>query len=285
MLKEYKQSHGDCRAPPSYDPQLGRWVKRQRRLYNLSVSGEQSILDSSRIKLLEEIGFEWSTKEVFSKEWKENYDKLKAHKESEGDCIVSPKCNYKLNRWIVEQRRQRKSSSLAPRCIELLDEIDFDWSGREVNNRSWLESYNKLKIFKQSNGHCRVTRYRDDPQLGRWVKNQRDKYRIFREGKKSPLTPDRIELLEAINFDWSMADVNNREWEDKFNQLKAYKESFGHTRVPRRYNNDDGLGAWVKNQRDKHRLFREGKKSPLTPERIKLLDEIGFEWSLKDVDK
>jgi len=82
-----------------------------------------------------------------------------------------------------------------------------------------------------------------------------------------------------------MADVNNREWEDKFNQLKAYKESFGHTRVPRRYNNDDGLGAWVKNQRDKHRLFREGKKSPLTPERIKLLDEIGFEWSLKDVDK
>merc|ERR1712232_128491 len=90
MLKEYKQSHGDCRAPPSYDPQLGRWVKRQRRLYNLSVSGEQSVLDSSRIKLLEEIGFEWSTKEVFSKEWKENYDKLKAHKESEGDCIVSP---------------------------------------------------------------------------------------------------------------------------------------------------------------------------------------------------
>ena len=53
---------------------------------------------------------------------------------------------------------------------------------------------NHAAIFRNSSGPY-------DP-LARWAEVQRKNYRRFKDGKKTVLTEDRIEQLNAINFVW-----------------------------------------------------------------------------------
>jgi hypothetical protein len=62
-------------------------------------------------------------------------------------------------------------------------------------NERWQEQYDKLVTFQQENGHCRVPcRYKDNPDLGGWVKFQREKY------KRRSMSQDRIDLLNNIGL-------------------------------------------------------------------------------------
>ena len=45
-------------------------------------------------------------------------------------------------------------------------------------------------------------------KLGTWVKTQRAQYRVFKEGKSNNMTAERIELLKAIDFTWSVMNRN-----------------------------------------------------------------------------
>jgi len=65
LLKEYKDSHGDCKVPTKYkqNRELGRWVSTQRQRYKdykkgvkMSISQEEF---ERRIRRLEDIGFDW----------------------------------------------------------------------------------------------------------------------------------------------------------------------------------------------------------------------------------
>mmetsp|Transcript_2255 Transcript_2255/g.2609 ORF Transcript_2255/g.2609 Transcript_2255/m.2609 type:complete len:87 (-) Transcript_2255:172-432(-) len=60
-----------------------------------------------------------------------------------------------------------------------------------------------------------------------------------------------------------------------------YKEKNGHTNVPKSYKHNIALGAWTRNQRAQYMLRKRGKKSPMTEERIRKLEAIGFVWKLK----
>jgi len=79
--------------------------------------------------------------------------------------------------------------------------------------------------------------------------------------------PDRKKRLDEIGFIWDALDFN---WEERFNELVAYKTEHGNIDVPSKW--PSGLGAWVSNQR-----FSE-KKGVISPERKALLEEIGFVW-------
>mmetsp|Transcript_1101 Transcript_1101/g.2411 ORF Transcript_1101/g.2411 Transcript_1101/m.2411 type:complete len:258 (-) Transcript_1101:1689-2462(-) len=62
-------------------------------------------------------------------------------------------------------------------------------------------------------------------------------------------------------------------WNRKFESLHIFKEIFGHTNVPQRYENNPCLGAWV----SKQRLYFF--KSKLSRNRQELLGKIGFDWA------
>ena len=55
-LQEYKKEHGHCNVPQSYsdNPQLGRWVSRQRQ------AKKNEILSTDKIQKLDQIGFQWT---------------------------------------------------------------------------------------------------------------------------------------------------------------------------------------------------------------------------------
>jgi predicted methyltransferase len=121
-------------------------------------------------------------------------------------------------------------------------------------------------IFSLKNGNCRITE-KSDVRLFRWSNRQRKKY------KESKLLADQISRLESLGFEFDLHAAN---WEDNFKQLELYKAKHGDCRVPYAYKPNKILGAWVNTQRQK---YRKGK---LSPEIIARLENIGFEWRLKE---
>jgi len=127
---------------------------------------------------------------------------------------------------------------------------------------SWDARFKELIQFNEEHGHCNVPQhYKTNPKLGAWVSNQR---RVYNKMKRGKLSSEQIKLLEEIGFIWNpprgkQAGV----WDERFSQLKEYKDQNGHCRV---YEPNPQLGLWVDRQRQ---LFKNGK---LSKERIESLN-------------
>jgi hypothetical protein len=61
-------------------------------------------------------------------------------------------------------------------------------------------------------------------------------------------------------------------WDMRYGELIKYKEQFGHCNVPKKWAENKQLAYWVVTQRG---YYRDSK---LSNDRIKRLEEIGFEW-------
>jgi hypothetical protein len=71
-------------------------------------------------------------------------------------------------------------------------------------------------------------------------------------------------------------------WTEKFEDLCEFRRRHGHCHVPHTYQDNSPLAQWVKRQRYQYKLKLEGKRSTLTDERVKILDQIGFIWNSHD---
>ena len=77
-------------------------------------------------------------------------------------------------------------------------------------------------------------------------------------------------MPELVGFNWGMHKKNkDMPWEERFNELVAYKEKKGNCNVPVKQGK---LGTWVTNQR---KLYKKGK---LSQEHTTQLKGIGFNW-------
>ena len=204
--------------------------------------------------------------------WIDRFELLWNYKEAHGDCLV-PQNHQTLGRWVTHRHmnyqllKEGKESPITQKRIDLLDSIRFEWSVHKV--LLWMDRFELLRNYKEAHGDCLVPR--SHPMLSRWVTRQRTNYRLLKEGKKSPITQKRIDLLNSIGFKWSVLKV--LPWIDRYEALRNYKEAHGDCLVPRRH---PMLGRWVNCQRMQYKLLKEGKKSPITQERIDLLNSIGF---------
>ncbi|CAJ1968149.1 unnamed protein product [Cylindrotheca closterium] len=149
---------------------------------------------------------------------------------------------------------------------------------RNHQEKQWQKQFQALLEFKQKHGHCCVpNKYDENPVLGRWVKRQRYQHKLLlQQGKKSTLVPHRVKALEDAGFIW---DSHSALWEERLNELKAYRRAHGHSNVPSTCTANAQLSTWVKCQRRQYKLFLEGDPSSnLSPERISALNKIGFQW-------
>lgn len=70
-------------------------------------------------------------------------------------------------------------------------------------------------------------------------------------------------------------------WEERLEELKAYKVIHGDANVPTLSKENPSLGHWVHDQRKQYRLFNEKKQTAMTPGRIEQLEAVGFKWALQ----
>ena len=67
-------------------------------------------------------------------------------------------------------------------------------------------------------------------------------------------------------------------WTEKFEELIEFRHQYGHCLVPNSYPENSALAQWVKRQRYQFKLKNEEKRSTMSDERVRALDEIGFVW-------
>jgi hypothetical protein len=135
---------------------------------------------------------------------------------------------------------------------------------RKPHSRRWQDQFNKLAEFRADNGHCNVASSCTwDPELGKWICNQRERYR------KGLLSEKRVHKLKDLGFQF---DRRNDRWESRYCELLEYKEEHGHCNVPDGWPENLRLARWVMTQRQ---MCRKGK---LSQDRVQRLEAIGFIW-------
>ena len=92
----------------------------------------------------------------------------------------------------------------------LLNSIGFVWDFGTKNNEAWEEMYQRLVAYKKEHKGTSVPQnYKEDPQLGHWVSNQRKAY------KNKIMTEERKHLLNSIGFLWELVTkYNDAKWEE-----------------------------------------------------------------------
>ena len=283
-LAKFHAEKGHATVPQIYPPdkKLGLWVTTQRR------NRRKGKLTAAQISALDRLGFNWSPLGSRDSEdrWQTMLAALKAFCDREGHCRVPVhwKENPQLGNWVAVQRRQRKHEKLDAKRVAALDDIGFDWhveprsddsSGSSVANflrgaARWEAMYQALERYKDEHGNCLVPqRWQVNRSLAEWVSVQR----ITRN--KGFLELARERKLTAIGFEW---DPISAKWEEMFAALVEFHREHGHCDVPQKTGRDSKLSHWVRNQR----AAAKHKRRTITGERVKRLNELGFNWMLVD---
>eukprot|EP00550_Attheya_septentrionalis_P004429 CAMPEP_0198283158 /NCGR_PEP_ID=MMETSP1449-20131203/2828_1 /TAXON_ID=420275 /ORGANISM="Attheya septentrionalis, Strain CCMP2084" /LENGTH=1129 /DNA_ID=CAMNT_0043979683 /DNA_START=92 /DNA_END=3481 /DNA_ORIENTATION=+ len=291
-LLKYKEENGSCLVPKRYPPdmKLGTWVHTQRIQYRKLVSGagaaskyegdeeqceesETSFrLTDDRRKRLEDIGFVWSvrdkdtpvkqtpvtlTRNSYDDQWDVMFERLKKYKEEHQHCLVPKRCKEdpKLGTWVDTQRVQYKKLK---RHLEK--------NGLSLNQDMHVKQPDD-EGGTSADGSPEISPPAGKPLVGR-------------------LTDDRINRLESVGFVWSLRD----DWTKHYEELKQFKQVMGHCNVPARYKENRRLGIWVSAQRQQYKAMRadeekgEKRSTPLTEERIDLLNQLSFTWTIRSRD-
>lgn len=235
------------------DSQLSNWVQAQKRRI------KRGNISEIKVKELTELGMIRSQEE---ERWIGKIRDLALYKRLFGDCLVPSifaPCPP-LGRWVMQQRMDYRNGILFREKVEQLESMGFVW---EVYEDKWEAMIHALKEFKKENGHANVPNvYRKDPKLANFCIARRMEY------KSGTIKPERKQELDKIGFMWEPYEAS---WFEKLKELIKYKERFGDTLVPRKYE-DNALYGWVRGQRTH---YKSGK---LSQERIDLLNEIEFIW-------
>ena len=135
-LLEFRRENGHSAVPHTYpkNPQLARWIKRQRRQYKLLMDGQTSTMTAERLDLLNSVDFIWDSHDL---NWREKLEALTAFRAEMGHSNVPSNFrDKKLSTWVKCQRRQyklfwdSKPSAMSLERIAALEKVGFEWESR-----------------------------------------------------------------------------------------------------------------------------------------------------------
>jgi hypothetical protein len=107
-------------------------------------------------------------------------------------------------------RFSRKRKDVTHHYFSLSNSLQWD-----PQRAQWNMLFEKLQSFAKEHSHCKVPKgYTNDPELANWVRNQRLEYANLQRNKKTRMTADRVEKLNALGFKWSTAVPSRRTYAD-----------------------------------------------------------------------
>jgi superfamily II DNA or RNA helicase len=210
--------------------------------------------------------------------WDEYFGQLKTYRDRSGDCNISTYSEDKpLGRWVAYQRICKSEGRLSELRINRLNNLGFNWDWQSLKAKeTWMKFYRELENYAREHDNPHVpTRWPSNTKLANWVWIQRQR----RKGTYKPngkdfvlLSAEQISLLDKLGF-W---DARVDKWAERFDQLKRFKEKYGHCEVARVKGEDSELSEWASIQRSRN---SSGK---LQTEQKAKMDSIGFPWASED---
>lgn len=274
--QQYHAEHGDLLVPRSYQTagglKLGRWIERQRALYN-GVKSVKGGLYWDQIKRLNDLGMVWKLE--YRYQWYEWIGFVRDYYFEYGDLMV-PR-NYKtpygvnLGEWISKQRRHYADGMLNAEQTADLERYDMVWYLGN-GQRDWMDWYKDCVDYYAEHGDLRVpVAYvtKGGQKLGSWVALQRE--RSLGKGTHTPLADAQREKLDALQMVWSLDSVRDAEWEQMYQWVADYKAQNGKLPLwPRGMKAPDGrsMNAWITVQRTN---LGKGRYDKNRAERLALL--------------
>lgn len=170
-----------------------------------------------------------SFRQHHAENWMLHLAEATEYQRENGHCSIphSYPPNQQLARWAKRQRYQYKlykrgnKSSMTQERVQALVKLAFCW---DAHKESWYARYEELKQFKMVHGNSNVpSNYGANRKLATWVKCQRRQYKLMKTGQHSNIVPDRIELLEKLDFVW---DCTTKEMA-KIKKNKQHEEEEG----------------------------------------------------------
>lgn len=304
MFQQLAALSVDGKLPETFDdPKLKAWVKRQNFDYNKLLREEQSAMSEEKVERLASLGFKFKKESIGEHEkldWHREFDfmmdKLHAFRKEYGSCRVmrSHEGHRDLFNWTIKVRKEYQKLSfsdennkcrLSARQLQRLTDIGFLFRQKDCY-KNWQQRMDDLLAY-QAAGNDINEIPTTHPDLGEFVCRMRKEYRQWADGNKTAMSNDRIEKLEAAGFDWSLERRRDKAlltkpktWEERYRELIDYKQQHGDTIVPQQWEN--GLGNWVKSQRQALKAFSSGQKSSLNAEKVSRLTAIGFVVDVKE---
>ena len=157
--------------------------------------------------------------------------------------------------------------------IFLFHRLGFIW--RRFKVFPWDQKVETLKKYVIEYGDAMVPKdFIDEAtgmRLGGWVDRLRQ--------SRNTLPLHKKQELDELGMVWNAYEAN---WETMFELLKDYKAEYNHAspKVSLKFRSQP-LGQWVGMQRQIYSRWKEGEGNPMDPERVALLEGIGFKWRLR----
>jgi superfamily II DNA or RNA helicase len=252
IVQKYKAPNGFA---------LGKWVGRQRKLY------EDGKLNKHQVEKLSALGFEF---EKVINTWDQQLSELEDYFTQNGSSLVPSEyitaSGSYLGKWCSKQRSLFRTGNLSKEQIEQLTRLDFIWDPIDYK---WMTALTALKEYISTHQNSYVPNtyiLEDGLDLGKWCAYQRLQY------KKGGLEQHKIDHLTSLGF---ILEKDEDPWTIPFCTYKSYLESHPTSHVPPSdlaAENGINIANWCTTQRK----FR--KKGKLSSERIDKLNSIGFVW-------
>jgi len=275
QLKAYKEKHGHF-IVGNEDKSLAKFCNSIRKGRRNPEKSSTKLTDD-RIASLDALGFDWILKKGNQMPFERRIEQLKAYKEKHGHLNVTQNEDKKLAAFCHHIRFSRRNpekrgTKLTDDRIASLDALGFDW-------KTFEERIEQLRVHKEKHGQLNVTR-NEDKSLAQFCSIIRRERKNAGRNSFLKMTNGRVASLNALGFDWSLKESDKTPFEDRIDQLKAYKEKHGHLNVTQ--NEDKKLAAFCHHIRFSRRN-PEKRGTKLTDDRIASLDALGFQWDLSDV--
>ena len=289
-LMSFKAKYGGhCDVPQNGEnASLGKWCSRLRGFYK-EMQNKQKLntkLADEQIQRLNDAGFKWSLRKANSG-FDDRFNDLIAYKATYGHCDVHGIGeNASLGTWCSGlrysykkiQNNQMPRIKLSDEQIQRLNDAGFKWSVGKFE-----EQFKDLMSFKAKHGHCDVPQNGENASLGKWCSRLRGFYKEMQNKQKlnTKLADEQIQRLNDAGFKWSLRKANSG-FDDRFNDLIAYKATYGHCDV-HGIGENASLGTWCSGLRYSYKKIQNNQmpRIKLSDEQIRRLNDAGFKWSLQ----
>ena len=194
IAKRYYKEHGNLLIKETEqidDLKMGYWIVSQRGQYK---AGK---LSEDRIDKLNAIGMCW---DVLKEGSDKIYNLCEEYHKTHGNLLIPQHYSVdgaNLGHLVSALRLKKKKNKMTAEEINKYERLGMVWDMREYE---WERKYNLCMSYYEEHGDLNITKpyIVDGINLYFFISTER---RRRREGK---VTPEQIEKLEAIGFEWKM---------------------------------------------------------------------------------